>query len=333
MLRPSGSIAPEAPLSHALDAVGRTPVVELRLPEHELVRVRTHLEFSNPTGSSKDRAASYILQQELTRGRLRPGSRIIESSSGNFAVSLAAYARRYGLDFTSVIDPRINRINEWLVRASGANVVKVSEPDGSGGFLKTRLRTVKEEVASNPDLYWVNQYENPLNAEAYYVGLGEEMCATSRLDYVCLCVSSGGTITGVSKRVRERHPRALVIAVDTVGSVIFGGAPGARLIPGVGSSIRPKILESAHIDDVVMVDEVTMVRTCRELHERYGILAGGSSGLVMAAISRYFTLHPPSEPVVAATIFADRGDRYLETIHNPSWFANFIASSVAPPSA
>lgn len=319
------------PRGHFLEAIGDTPVVRLELPNLPRTHIQAHLEFTNPTGSVKDRAAAFIIDRLLSTGRLKRGSRLIESSSGNFGIALAAYAHYRGLRFCCVIDPRINPANEAILRSSRAELIKVTEPDDAGGFLKTRLAKIQEILAREPDTYWVNQYANPLNAEAYYSTLAEEICAAApRLDYVFLGVSSGGTISGVSRRVKELRPRAQVIAVDSVGSVIFGNAPRPRFIPGIGSSIRPAILETAKLDQVVLVDEATTVRTCHELYSEHGIFAGGSSGSVLAAVKRHFTAHAPVDDIVVSTIFADRGERYLDTIYNPSWYTPFIESSLHP---
>ncbi|WP_437733205.1 2,3-diaminopropionate biosynthesis protein SbnA [Sorangium sp. So ce1335] len=318
--------------SHLLEAIGGTPVICLDLPNLPRVHIQAHLEFTNPTGSVKDRAAAFIIDRLLSTGRLKRGSRLIESSSGNFGIALAAYAHYRGLQFCCVIDPRITPANEAILRASHAELIRVTEPDDAGGFLKTRLAKVQEILAREPDTYWINQYANPLNAEAYSTTLAEEMCAAApRLDYVFLGVSSGGTIAGVSRRVKELRPKVQVIAVDSVGSAIFGDTPRPRFIPGIGSSIRPALIETAKIDQVILIDEATTVKACRELYSEYGIFAGGSSGSVLAAVKRHFRTNVPADDVVVATIFADRGERYLDTIYSPSWYANFIASSNVPP--
>lgn len=173
-----------------------------------------------------------------------------------------------------------------------------------------------------PNLYWVNQYANPLNAEAYYGSLGREICQEApgqRVEYVFMGVSSGGTITGVSKRVKKEYPNAKIIAVDIYGSVIFGGPPQKRYIPGIGSSLQPKILEEAIIDDVVMVTEYETIVGCKELLEKHNLFAGGSSGSVYVGIKKYFSNRQIYKPVNVMCVFADRGERYIETIYNEAW--------------
>ncbi len=308
-----------------LDRVGQTPLVRLAMPALTQVDVFAKLEFTNPTGSVKDRAARYVIETLLQRGTIDRNTVLIESSSGNFGIALAARAAVHGLRFICVVDPMIATANEALLNAFGAEVVKVTTPDQQGGYLKTRLRRVQELLHSFDNAYWINQYGNPLNAEAYSQTLGVELCdALPRLDHAFIGVSSGGTITGISQRIKARFPHAQVIAVDMEGSVIFDRPARKRHIPGIGSSIVPGILADARIDDVVIVDEAETIRGCMELVRHNGILAGGSSGSVIAAIDKYFRGRTSREPAVVATLLADRGDRYADTIYNPAWAARFL---------
>lgn len=305
--------------------VGRTPLVPLASPRLRNVDVAAKLELQNPTGSVKDRAAHFILDHVLASGEIDRETMIVESSSGNFGIALSAACRERGLSFTCVVDPFINPMNEFLIRQLGGRLVKVDQPDASGGYLQTRIATVKEICRRAPKSYWINQYANPLNARAYYESLGKEICDEApRLDYVFLGVSSGGTITGVSQRVKERFPGARVVAVDMRGSVIFGEPPRKRVIPGIGSSIVPPILASALIDDVVHVDERETILGCHELLRRYALFCGGSSGSVYAAIEKYFRGRQlASRPSVVA-VFADRGERYTDTIYDRNWYLKLV---------
>jgi cysteine synthase len=169
--------------------------------------------------------------------------------------------------------------------------------------------------------YWVNQYANPLNAMAYREFLGSEMVEAfpGELDYVFLGVSSGGTLTGVSQKIKEKSPHTKVIAVDIYGSVIFGGAPAKRYIPGIGSSMVPSILKKARIDEVVTVSEIDSAMSCRDLLKDHFVFAGGSSGSVIAAIRKYFRHYYTDRPVNVMCIFPDRGERYFNTIYDDVW--------------
>src|SRR5438128_7090686 len=204
------------------------------------------LEFVNPVGSIKDRPALWILKRAAERGEICDDTTVIESSSGNFASALAAYTRLVGLRFIPVIDPNISTTYESFLRRLCPTVVKVEECDDTGGFLKTRLQMVEHLCATIPNAYWTNQYANPDAVEAHYELTAGEMCADfDSLDYVFISVSPAGTIAGMSSRLKERYPKVRIIAVDTEGSVIFGGAPRTRYIPGIGSSIVPPLLSHA----------------------------------------------------------------------------------------
>jgi N-(2-amino-2-carboxyethyl)-L-glutamate synthase len=309
-------------LTNILNKVGNTPLVFLRNDEMPNVKIFAKLEYYNPTGSVKDRAACYIINRALNEGIFNKDTVVIESSSGNFGVALSAYTKMHNLKFICVIDKNTLPVNEMLIKLQGAEIIKITEPDEYGGYLLNRIRKIKQLLEKMPNLYWVNQYANPLNAEAYYSSLGREICQEApgqRVEYVFMGVSSGGTITGVSRRVKKDHPDAKIIAVDIYGSVIFGGPPQKRYIPGIGSSLQPEILEQAIIDDVVMVSEYDTILCCKELLEKHNLYAGGSSGSVYAAIKKYFRDRKIEEPVNVMCVFADRGERYIETIYNDEW--------------
>jgi cysteine synthase A len=283
------------------------------------------LEYVNPVGSIKDRPAYWILKRAAERGEISEETTVIESSSGNFAAALAAFTQLLGLRFIPVIDPNISSTYESFLRRICPTVVKVEERDDTGGFLKTRLEMVKQLCATIPNAYWTNQYANPDAMEAHYELTAGEICADfDALDYVFIGVSTAGTIAGVSRRLKEHYPGIQVIAVDTEGSAIFGGAPRKRHIPGVGSSIVPPLLEHARIDDVVLISERETVQACRELLATHGLFAGGSSGTAFAAIKRYAARMPADEHPKVLFLCPDRGTPYLDTVFDPVWAARLV---------
>ncbi|MFE9203295.1 2,3-diaminopropionate biosynthesis protein SbnA [Micromonospora sp. NPDC007230] len=303
-------------------AMPRTPVVQLR---HDRLDLFAKLEYVNPNGSSKDRSAYWILQRAVERGDVTERTTIVESSSGNFAISLASFCRWIGLTFVPVIDPNVNASTEAYLRRLCDRVEKVTEPDGTGGYLSTRLRRVEELRAELPSVYWPNQYANPDAIEAHDRLTGAELCADlPHIDYLFVGVSTGGTIGGLSTRLKRLHPDAWVVGVDAEGSVIFGGPPAKRRLPGLGSSIVPPLVGKASIDDVVIVPEVDAVRGCHELFERHGLYTGGSTGSVYSAIERYFADHRGPRPTVAF-LCADRGTGYADTVYDPDWVDRFVA--------
>jgi N-(2-amino-2-carboxyethyl)-L-glutamate synthase len=317
---------PPSRLVARLEQIGKT----LRPTPHVPLVMRgmnlfAKLEYVNPVGSIKDRPAYWILKRAAERGEIYEGTTVVESSSGNFAAALAAYTRLVGLRFIPVIDPNISSTYESFLRRLCLTVVKVEHRDDTGGFLKTRLEMVEHLCATIPNAYWTNQYRNPDAAEAHYKLTAGEICADfDSLDYVFIGVSTAGTITGMSHRLKERYPNVRIIAVDTQGSVIFGDPPRKRHIPGVGSSIVPPLLSHAAIDDVVLIPEQETVAACRELLATHGLFAGGSSGTAFAAVKRYAakmakmtkTRHP-----TVLFLCADRGTPYLDTVFDPAWVA------------
>lgn len=309
---------------------GLRPTPLLPLSDNRL-DLHAKLEFCNVNGSSKDRTALWILHQAIRRGDIGDGTTVVESSSGNLAVALASFCAALGIPFVPVLDPNCNRATETFLRVLCPRVEMVTEPDETGGYLRARLERVRELVARH-DWYWPDQYCNADAVEAHYRFTGGELCAAlSRLDYLFVGVGTGGTIAGLSHRVKESFPGCAVIAVDAVGSTIFGGPPGPRRIPGLGSSIVPPLVRRAIVDDVMLVPELDTVAGCRDLLATHGLLAGGSTGTVYHAIGRYFAANPvPRRRPVVAFVSADRGLAYADTIYNPAWVDTLRAGEPLP---
>ncbi|MFB7120713.1 2,3-diaminopropionate biosynthesis protein SbnA [Bacillus thuringiensis] len=311
--------------SNIFGVVGNTPIVNIKVDTLEDINFYAKLEMFNPTGSVKDRAASYVINHLLENNVINKETVIMESSSGNFGVALSAYCKSKGLKFYCVIDKNISKDNEKIIDFLSEKVFKVDELDESGGYLLNRLKKIKELELLIPNSYWINQYASPLNAEAYYSTLGTEIINSFEyLDYCFIGVSSGGTITGVSQRIKEKFPEVKIIAVDIEGSLIFNKMPKKRSIPGIGSSMKPKILEEALIDDVVIVTEEETIKMCHYLLQENSIFAGGSSGSVLAAAKKYFGNKSTVMNNQVLLILPDRGDRYTSTIYNPDWYNHLI---------
>lgn len=292
------------------------------------------LEMTNPGGSAKDRPALHMLKQAVKRGEVGPGTTIIESSSGNLAVSLAQICGCLGLPFICVLDSRTTSYHLRLIRSLGARVEWIDKPDPeTGEYLPARIRRVKELLSEIPDSYWTNQYGNPDNYLAHYeTTMPEIRQALGQVDYLFCGVSTCGTIRGCSERIRDDGLPTKVIAVDAVGSVIFGGdGRASRRLPGLGAAIVPQQLRSELVDRVVYVDDLACVRGCRDLLRTESILAGASSGGVLEAI-RLMQDDIPAGSVCAA-ILVDRGDRYWDTVFSDEWVASLAGPtrSVAGP--
>jgi len=322
------------------EVIGGTPLLRLAaLSRASGSEVYAKLEGQNPTGSVKDRAATYILESALRLGLIDHSTLVIESTSGNFGVALANACRHYGIQCICICDANVTPMHRFLIEKLGADVEVISETDEAGGYLNSRLQRVRELLDRYPRSFWTNQYANRNNWMAHFLGTGREIFeqAEGRVDYLFSAVSSGGTIMGCARYLKEKLPDVRVIAADVEGSVIFGSAPKARFIPGVGSSRVPEILDRTLVDDVVHVSEQESVRECHRLVKEEGILVGGSAGTVCAAIRAYFQRpERQGRGAVVAAVFADRGDRYFQTLYDRSWVsahypdleAEFWANSV-----
>lgn len=313
-----------------IDVVGQTPLVRLsRCFPHDGSEVLAKLEMLNPGGSMKDRPARFIVERGLADGSLRAGMRLVESTSGNLGVALAIIARRHGMTFTAVVDPATTTANLTLLRSAGAEVDMVREPDSGGGYLQTRVRRARHIAATHPDTVWVNQYANELNWRAYYETAGREILddIDGPIDHLVAAVSTSGSIQGVARRLREVHPHLRVTAVDAVGSVIFGGRPGRRRLPGFGASRVPELLRREEIDDVISVHDIDSALGCRRLADTEGILAGGSAGAVITAVGQVLERTGAAGRIV--TLLPDRGDRYLDTIYDDRWLTGLLEDQEA----
>jgi 2,3-diaminopropionate biosynthesis protein SbnA len=303
-----------------LAAIGGTPLVRLErlLPDAEF-ELYAKLEALNPGGSIKDRPATAIVNRALAAGAIGPGTVVIESSSGNLAIGLAQVCAYHGLRFICVVDQKTTAQNVAILGAFGAEVDLVQRPDPvTGEYLPARLARVQELLKEHPNSFWPNQYANPENAAAHHTTMREiETALDGRLDYLFCTTSTCGTLRGCAEYVRSRGLSTRVVAVDAVGSVIFGPPATRRLIPGHGAAVRPGLFAPDLADRVVHVTDLACVAGCRTLVRREAILAGGSSGAAVSAVHRLRDEIPPGAR--CAVIFPDRGERYLETIYSDAW--------------
>jgi cysteine synthase A len=303
-----------------LRAIGNTPLVELtRIFSDMNFRLYAKLESLNPGGSMKDRPAYRIIKEGIESGEITPDTVVIESSSGNMGIGLAQACSYLGLRFICVVDPKTTLQNVRLLEAYGAEVNHVTEPDPTTGeYLQARLTRVQDLVASTGNGFWPNQYANTHNAGAHRQTMHEIVTALNgTVDYLFCATSTCGTLRGCAEYVREHKMPTSVIAVDAVGSVIFGGESGKRLVPGHGAAVRPSLYQPDLAHQCVHVTDLECVTGCRRLARLEAILAGGSSGAVIMAIERFKANLPPG--AVCAAILSDRGERYLDTIYSDEW--------------
>lgn len=297
--------------------IGNTPLTLVKSPANR-IPFYAKLESYNFTGSVKDRLAHHLISNLIQEGTLKPGDCIVESSSGNFGIALAAQASHFNLTFYCVIDPHISLLNEKLLRVYGANVVKVEDKDQSGNYLLSRLAKV-QEIVKEKGAHWVNQYSNPFAPFAYHNLALEIVRDLPKLGYLFVAVSTGGTIAGLSEKIKEQSSNTKIIAVDVEGSLVFSDSPKVRNVPGIGSGRKSDFIPRAHIDEIVLVQEHKAVEACNAFLKENGLLIGGSSGAVVSAIEKYFDKEVPPLNNNIAAIFPDGGVRYIDTVYNPEW--------------
>lgn len=307
--------------------IGNTPLVRLtRLLPESSFSIYAKLEMFNLGGSMKDRSSLGMLKEGLAKGLIRPGGTVIESSSGNMGIGLAQACKRHNLRFICVVDERINEQNLKLLRALGATINMVQPSEGKS-LLEARLQRVQELLIIHPGSYWPNQYTNPANPAAYDTLMHEvDDALGGKVDALFCATGTCGTIRGCSDYIKKHKMATKIIAVDSDGSVIFGGRPKPRLIPGHGAAIRPPLFRSDMADEVIHVSDQDCVSGCRYLRDTESILAGGSSGAIITALRRTASQIPAGANVVL--ILGDRGERYVDTVYNDAWVRTHFENSL-----
>jgi cysteine synthase A len=275
-------------------------------------------EGFNFAGSIKLKAANEMVEAAERDGVLTPGSVLVESSSGNLGVALSMIAANKGYGFLCVTDSRCNLSTKRMMQALGSQVHVISEPDVVGGFLGARINYVRALCASDARYVWLNQYYNPQNWKAHYRKTAPAIARQfPQLDVLFVGAGTCGTLMGCARYFQEWQRPVRVVAVDSVGSVTFGGAPGRRMIPGLGTSVCPPMLDQSYLDDVVLVEEADTIRACHRL-ARSGFLFGGSTGTVVSGAMDWLSLHGSGE-LTAVAIAPDLGERYLDTVYHSNW--------------
>jgi cysteine synthase A len=233
-------------------------------------------------------------------------------------IGMAQICSYYGVRFICVVDAKTTLQNILILKAYGAEVEVVEEPDEvTGEFLQARINRVQELQRSIENSYWPNQYSNECNPVAHHQTMHEIVSALGDLDYLFCATSTCGTLRGCAEYVRRYNLKTKIIAVDALGSVLFGGKRAKRLIPGHGAAVIPPLFQADLAYGHVHVSDLDCIVGCRRLANREAILAGGSSGAVLMAVER-FKDDIPSDSV-CALVLADRGDRYLDTIYSNAW--------------
>ena len=284
-------------------------------------------EGFNFAGSIKLKAAAEMVEAAERDGVLRPGSILVESSSGNLGVALSMIAASKGYGFLCVTDSRCNLSTKRLMQAFGSQVHVITEPADVGGFLGARINYVRALCASDDRYVWLNQYANPQNWKAHYRRTAPAIASQfPQLDVLFVGAGTCGTLMGCAHYFREWHRPVRVVAVDSVGSVTFGGEPARRMIPGLGMNVRPPMLDESYVDEVVRVEEADTIRTCHRLAGS-GFLFGGSTGTVVSGAMGWLARNG-SQDLTAVAIAPDFGERYLDTVYQENWVQDLYGDEV-----
>jgi 2,3-diaminopropionate biosynthesis protein SbnA len=289
-------------------------------------------EGFNFAGSIKVKAATEMVEAAERDGRLGPGSILVESSSGNLGVALAMIAASKGYRFLCVTDSRCNKSTRSTIEALGSKVhmIPLAAADKPGGLLGARIDYVKKLCASDPRYVWLNQYSNEGNWQAHYRRTAPAIVKQfPKLDVLFVGAGTTGTLMGCARYLKGWHRPVRIAAVDTVGSVTFGGPSRRRMIPGLGTSVRPPLLDESYVDEVVKVEEPDTIRTCHRLARR-GFLFGGSTGTVVSGAVDWLAEHGTPD-LTAVAIAPDLGERYLDTVYQPDWVEEFYGEETLSP--
>ena len=290
------------------ELVGETPLLHLRkLPPPGLADVYAKLEYLNPGGSIKDRAAIGIIKRAEAEGRLHPGSTILEATAGNTGIGLALIGVNRGYRVIVCIPQKFAKEKVVLMQALGAEVIRTPDDEGMAGA----IHRAEELAAKIPGSFMAGQFSNQANPDYHYETTAREMWEQmqEKVDAVVLGAGTGGTFTGVARFVKEHNPRAQAYLVESQGSIYGGGQPGDHKVEGIGSSFIPATADMALADGVIMAKDPDAFAMTKRLAREEGVFAGSSGGAAVWASIEVAKKLGPGKRVV--TVIPDSAERYL----------------------
>ena len=299
---------------NAAELVGNTPLLEVGNIEKELgleAKVLVKLEYFNPAGSVKDRIAKAMIDEAEKSGKLKADSVIIEPTSGNTGIGLAAVAAARGYRIIIVMPETMSVERRQLMKAYGAELVLTEGAKGMKGAI-ARAEELSKEI---PNSFIPGQFVNPANPKAHFETTGPEIYADTdgEVDIFVAGVGTGGTVTGVGQYLKSKNPKVKVVAVEPASSAVLSGKPsGAHKIQGIGAGFVPDVLDTAVYDEIIPVENEDAFIIGKEIGKNEGVLVGISSGAaVHAAIE--LAKRPENEGKTIVVLLPDTGDRYLST--------------------
>lgn len=296
-----------------VELIGNTPLVKLNRvsnPDHADIYLK--LEFFNPGSSVKDRIALAMIESAEKDGKLKPGSTIIEPTSGNTGIGLAMVAAAKGYKAILVMPETMSMERRNLLRAYGAELILTPGPEGMGGA----IRKATELANENADYFMPQQFENPANPKIHRETTGQELLAQAEelggIDAFVSGIGTGGTITGAGQVLKEKYPNIQIVAVEPSASpVLSGGKPGPHKIQGIGAGFVPSILNTEIYDQIITVENEEAFEVSRRVAKEEGILGGISSGAAIFAALKVAEKLGKGKKVVA--VIPSNGERYLST--------------------
>lgn len=303
-----------------LETIGETPMVRLHKVGAEYpVEILAKCEFLNPGGSVKERVAYRMIEEAEESGRIKPGDTLIEATSGNTGIGLAMACAVKGYRLIITLPEKMSQEKQRTMEALGAEIVRTpttaahDSPESNFGVAERLQREI-------PNAHILDQWNNPANPDCHYYGTGEEILRQTggKLDYVVCGVGTGGTITGVGRRLKEAIPGVKVIGVDPEGSIIGGGEPGdPYLVEGIGYDFIPHILDQSLVDEYIKTNDRESFRLALRLIREEGMLVGGSSGSAMQGALEIAKRCRGGERIVV--ILPDNVRNYMSKFLSPAW--------------
>ena len=310
--------------SNILDMVGKTPILELKQFDTGPCRLFLKLELMNPGGSIKDRIGISMIEEAEKRGDIKPGDTLVEATAGNTGIGLALVAAQKGYKMILVLPDKMSQEKIFNLRAMGADVVLTRSDVGKGH--PEYYQDVGKRIAEEQGAYFINQFGNPDNPLAHEMTTAPEILEQmdGKLDAIVLGVGSSGTVAGLSKFFRENAPEVELVLADPVGSVLADyinkgelGEPGSWLVEGIGEDFIPSISDFGQVKTAYAISDAESFATARELLKKEGVLAGSSSGTLLAAALKYCREQTEAKSVV--TLACDTGNKYLSKLFNDFW--------------
>ena len=296
------------------ELIGNTPLLELRGMEKKYqlkARLLAKLEYLNPSGSVKDRAALGMLKDALEKGLIAPGATIVEPTSGNTGIGLAALAASEGFHLILTMPETMSVERRNILKAYGAEIVLTDGTQGMAGAIEK----AKELVEQIPGSFLPGQFENPANARVRFETTGPELWRDTdgNIDVFVSAVGSGGTITGTGQYLRQQKPEIRIIAVEPETSpVLSGGAAGAHKIQGIGAGFVPEVLDTGVYDEILPIENEDAFEMAKLLGKTEGVLTGISSGAALKAAVE-LAKRPEFAGKTIVALLPDSGDRYYST--------------------